>query len=455
MQRRHTIVVGAGVSGLTAARLLALHGQDVVVIEARQRIGGRLHSVREGARITDVGASWVHGIAGPSEKPLYDAVVGFGMPTIEHTMGSFQPGGRPVAYYDPAAKRCTDAATQAFIRDFDTIDAHLYGLIGAREPGTAYAEAIESALDELGWSGSRRERMREYLHHRSEEQEGADARDLEAHSLQEEIVEGDEVVFPRGYDELARGLALGLDVRTEHVVTRIDWSQAGVVVIASDAAGTEHAFTADRVVVTVPIGVLRSNTIAFDPPLPEPVASAIDRLRMNAFEKIVLRFDERFWDENVYGIRRQGPAAERWHSWYDLTPMSGEPTLLTFAAGKTAREIRSWNDEQITASVMASLREIYGAAVAEPVHTTITRWQDDPFARGAYSFLPVGSGFEWREALATVLADGALQFAGEATWAESPETVAGALQSGHRAAERILGQSIAFARLTDDVVRSA
>ena len=88
--------------------------------------------------------------------------------------------------------------------------------------------------------------------------------------------------------------------------------------------------------VTVPVGVLQSDAFTIDPPLPEPVAGALSRLTMNAFEKVFLRFDEAFWDEGVYAIRQQGPESVWWHSWYDLTPLHDSPTLLTFAAGPAA-----------------------------------------------------------------------------------------------------------------------
>ena len=78
--------------------------------------------------------------------------------------------------------------------------------------------------------------------------------------------------------------------------------------------------SAGSAVVTVPVGVLHGDDFVIEPPLPEPVASALGRLEMNAFEKVFLRFPTKFWDEDVYAIRQQGPEGAWWHSWYDLTP---------------------------------------------------------------------------------------------------------------------------------------
>jgi len=449
--RFDVIVIGAGVSGVAAARLLADAGRRVVVLEARDRIGGRLHTERADGRVTDVGGSWIHGI---TDSPVYDAARAFGMPMVEFTVGSYQAGSRPIAYYGPTGDRLSDAERAAFVDDVAAVDRRLVEVIAASAHGSSYADVAETAAaDEAaarGWDQERAERVVEYLYHRSEEQYGADATLLDAHGLDDDAVDGDEVVFPEGYDRLPARLAEGLDVRLEHEATLVGWSGEEAVVETN-----RGRFSADRVLVTVPVGVLRAGALAFEPELPEPVAGALERLEMNAFEKVFLRFPERFWDDEVYAIRRQGDSAEWWHSWYDLTPLHGEPTLLTFAAGECAKQVRGWSDDRIVASVMGSLREIYGDRAPEPSHVRITRWQDDPYARGSYAYMTVGSRPEDHELLATPLGgpDGAgseaaiLHLAGEATWQEDPATVTAALCSGHRAAERILGRTLPYERL--------
>lgn len=441
-ERTDVVVIGAGIAGLSAARLLAAAGLGVVVVEARDRIGGRVHTEREGGRVTDRGASWIHGIV---DSPVHDAVRAFGIGTAEFTVGSYQPGGRPIAYYGPGGDRLSDEAAAAFVADLTGFDAPLAEAISRAAPGATYAEAVDAALAGpacAGWDAERAERVREYHRHRAEEQYGADAARLDAHGLDDDAVEGDEVVFPDGYGRLAERLAEGLDVRLERVATRVRWSEAGAVVETD-----RGEIAAAHAVVTVPIGVLRAGELAFDPPLPDPVAGAISRLEMNAFEKVFLRFPERFWEDGLYAFRRQGPAARWWHSWYDLTRLGGEPTLLTFAAGECAREIRGWSDERVVASVLAGLREIFGAGVPDPEHTIVTRWQDDPYAHGAYAYMTPGSTTADHDDLATPLGGGALHLAGEATWTDDPATVTAALCSGHRAAERILGRAIDYSEL--------
>jgi monoamine oxidase len=433
-----TIVVGAGVAGLTAARLLAGAGEGVLVLEARDRVGGRLHTDRSDGLATDLGASWIHGI---DDNPLVDVVRAFGMPMAEFTVGSFQPDGRPIAYYGPGGDRLTATDADRFAEDVHTVDQILTGTIAASVPGDSYETVTEAALSRLDWHPERAERVREFLRHRTEEQYGVWIADLDAHGLDDDQVDGDEVVFPEGYDRLATRHAAGLDVRLGHVVHAVHWSPSGVVVESSDGE-----FRGDRVVITVPIGVLKSPELLIDPPLPEPLAGAVERLEMNSFEKVVLRFRDRFWDDGVYAIRRQGDAGRWWHSWYDLTDLHGVPTLLTFAAGPCAEAVRAWDDHAVAASVLASLREIYGDAVAEPDHVQVTHWRDDPFARGSYAYLSVGASPDDHDDLATPVG-GVLHVAGEATWSEDPATVTAALRSGHRAAETILGRPVAFSAL--------
>ncbi len=456
MERYDTIVVGAGIAGLTAARLLAHAGQRVAVLEARDRIGGRLHSERVGGNVTDVGGSWIHGITDSSVRAV---ALGLGLDMVEFTVGSYQAGGRPIAYYAPSGEPLSAAARDAFVTDVAEVDRRLSTVIASLPAGHTYAEAAATAVDAVsragGWDGERATCVVEHLRHRAEEQYGVDASRLDAHGLDDDEVEGDEVVFPGGYDALASGIAHGTDIRLGHAVRQVRWaapassgSTVAPVTVSTDGAD----FHADRVVVTAPVGVLRSGAISFDPPLPEDVSEPLSRLTMNAFEKVFLHFDEQFWEPNVYAIRRQGERAAWWHSWYDLTRLSGEPTLLTFAAGDCALATRGWSDERIVDSVMSALRDIYGASIPDPTRVRVTRWQDDEFSRGSYAYMTVGSSPADHDRIAAPLggpskpqgvarewSSATLHFAGEATWQEDPATVTAALESGRRVAARILG----------------
>lgn len=437
-----TIVIGAGMSGVTAARMLADAGQLVIVLEARERVGGRMNTDREAGFPVDLGASWVHGI---DDSPLWDLVRALDIPTLEYTVGSFQAGGRPIENFDGDGRPMDAARTAQWVDDVDEADRLLVEEIAASSPGDTYLDVTERALDRSGFDPERIDEIREFFRHRVEEQCGAWIGDLDAHGLDEDAIDGDEVIFARGYDELPRRIARGLDIRLGHVVTRVARTASGMTVSTGNGE-----FSARSVLVTVPLGVLKAGSIEFTPPLPESVAAPIARLGMGVFNKIFIQFSERFWGEDTYVLRALGEAGEHWHSWYDVSAVSGRPTLLTFAAGPFGRRMQELADDEIVDDVLSALRALYGDGVGAPTAHWVTRWGHDPYSEGSYSHLAVGSSHHDHDELAGPV-DARLHFAGEATWGDEPATVGAALYSGRRAAERILGREIDLADFAREI----
>lgn len=446
MENADVVVVGAGVAGLTAARLLEIAGRRCVLVEARDRIGGRVSTDRSDGRVSDLGASWIHGI---TDSPVAAAAAAFGLRTVEFTVGGYQPDSRPIAHYGPAGDRLSDEEARRYVDDIHAVDTALLSTIDASGPADSYRDVTEAALAVQGWDAARTQRVREYLEHRAEEQYGAWIDDLAAHGLDDDAIDGDEVVFPDGYDALPAHLAEGLDIRLSTPATRVEWSPDGVLITTAHGA-----FSAGHAIVTVPVGVLQSSDLVFSPALPQAHAAALSRLAMNRFEKVFLRFPERFWEPDVYAIRQQGPEGRWWHSWYDLTRLDGEPTLLTFAAGPAAEETADWDDERLVASVLAQLRRLYGDRVPAPTAVHRTAWQHDPWSRGSYAFMRPGSTTADHDDLAVPIGD-RLHLAGEATWTDDPATVTAALLSGHRAAERVHGRTVPVDALWDGDVACA
>ncbi|WP_144877344.1 FAD-dependent oxidoreductase [Microbacterium sp. 1.5R] len=442
MSTYDTIVIGAGMSGVTAARMLVDAGRSVLVLEGRDRVGGRMNTDRSAGFPVDLGASWVHGI---DDSALWDLVQALDIPTLEYTVGSFQVGGRPIENFADDGTPMDAEASARWIHDVELADRLLTEEIAASATGDTYLDVTERALDRSGFSPQRIDEVREFFRHRVEEQCGAWIGDLDAHGLDEDAIDGDEVIFPRGYDELPRRIAAGLDVRLDTTVTRVSRTADTAVVATADG----EEYEARTVIVTVPLGVLKAGTIAFAPPLPDEIAGPIDRLGMGVFNKIFLQFPAKFWGDDSYVLRALGEVGEHWHSWYDVSAVSGIPTLLTFAAGPFGRRMQDLPDDEIVADALGALRRLYPQA-ADPTARWITRWGQDPFSVGSYSHLAVGSSHRDHDELAGPVGD-VLHFAGEATWGDEPATVGAAFYSGRRAAERILGTAVDLAGFAERI----
>ncbi|MEM0982139.1 MAG: FAD-dependent oxidoreductase, partial [Cyanobacteria bacterium P01_H01_bin.58] len=269
----------------------------------------------------------------------------------------------------------------------------------------------------------------------------ADMSELSTHYFDEgEPSEGDEVIFPEGYDALIDHLATDLDIRLNEIVTHVDYSGAAGVTIAA-SSGT---FKADRVIVTLPIGVLKAGTVTFEPALPTPKQAAIETLGAGVLNKVYLQFADAFWQRQTHWISYISEPKGEFTTWFNLYQYTGEPILVAFNAGDFGRKIEAFTDDQIVDQAMQTLRRLYGETIPNPTDVQITRWLRDPFARCSYSFPTVGMTDETRADLAAPI-DNRVFFAGEATHSGYPATVHGAYLSGQRAAKQLqqIGSTIA------------
>jgi monoamine oxidase len=243
---------------------------------------------------------------------------------------------------------------------------------------------------------------------------------------------GHDRVFPEGYAQINDLLAKGTAILLGHEVTQIDYSGTRVDVLTNCGS-----FQANYVLVTVPLGVLQAGRIAFHPRLPKGKREAIRKTRMGVFNKIFLNFDSVFWDQKDELIGYIGGHDEDWPEIVNFHKIANLPVLLAFSAGSAGEKNELRDDAELVACLMTCLRKMYGQNIPEPVGHLVTRWNQDPFSLGSYSYVPVGSKQSLRRYIGMPV-ENRVFFAGEATSQFFPSTVHGAFLSGVRAAYEIM-----------------
>ena len=425
---KSVVVVGAGMSGLGAARKLADAGFTVTVVEARARLGGRVHTDTTSAPgvALDLGASWIHGAS--KKNPLVDLAKRAGASTA-----TFTDSGRQ--YWASGVE--LSAAEEA---RQDALLAKMEKGVASRQSSNKDASLLASARAAVGYGqlSARDQQLADFLINSNYEQEysGA-ASDMSTWWFDnDEAYPGEDAVFTNaaGYSALPAFLAKGLDVRFGHVVTSVSESAGSVTV-----AGANFSLSADHVVVSLPLGVLKSGSVRFSPALSSAKQQAISKLGMGLLDKVALVFDRVFWRAQDDWIEFLSDAEPRWQfsEWVSLKRSTGKNVLMAFNAANAAKQLAQSSDVELVAQAMAALRKIYGAGVPNPVRSVVTRWSADPFARGSYSFNALGSSPSMRTALAAT-AGKRVFFAGEALHNQYFGTVHGAYETGLAAATKLI-----------------
>lgn len=418
---QRVIVVGAGLAGLSAARMLQDAGIETLVLEARDRIGGRIWTSRLWPDLpVDLGASWIHGVQGNPLTGLADAAAARRLSTSYDASLALDEMGREVDLTDSA--EATDALIETARKGLEK-DVSLKEAVAAH-PGWTRADARARRL------------IRHQINGSVEAEYGGDWSEVSAWSFDDsEEFGGGDVLFPGGFDQITNHLARGLTIRLGQRATELAPLAQGVEVTLADGS----VLTADHVVVTVPLGVLQAGQLAIAEPLAPSRQAAIDTMRMGLLNKCWLRFDRIAWPEDVDWIEWLGPEDGHFAQWVSLAHVAGLPVLMAFHAGQAAREREAQSDAALQEEAHGALKAMFGNAFPVPVASQTTRWAQDPLALGAYSFNAVGVSAKTRKALAGSDWEGRLVFAGEAASPRHFGTAHGAVLSGRAAAATVLG----------------
>ncbi len=440
MALHDVVIVGAGVAGLTAAARLAARGLDVVVVEARGRAGGRVHTHRGDGwpAPLEEGAEFVHGRDPTLLKLLKRAKAHVDAhPEVHWIAGRDGRLRHDERLFAAAEQLMEDDAPPEIDRSMAArIRAARNVSPGVRDMALAYVEGFHAA-----------EPARASARALTEQQEAA------------EDVDGDRLGRVReGYGALVAQLVREAGperLRLGQVVTRVEWRRGRVTLrLRSALTGRPLPLvTARRALVTLPLGVLQGRAgarVRFVPQLPDAKRRAIAALAVGDVVKVALRFAEPWWQPLE---KRHGSELSFLHqrravvpTWWRPRPFDA-PMLMGWVGGPAATRLHGRPPLQQARAALASLsrtlrgsRGVRLARLPELVQAWhVVDWAADPFAGGAYSWVPVGVGVSRAQAALGETVGDTLYFAGEATDSQGASgTVHGAIATGVRAAEALL-----------------
>jgi monoamine oxidase len=437
------IVIGAGAAGLAAAERLGHAGLTVLMLEARDRIGGRIHTQYDpvlGAPI-EFGAEFIHGLPPEIWEPLQSHHV-----TIHEAEG------------DNWCVRQQQLTTCDFFEDVGKILEKM----NAEHPDESFLSFLERCFPE----SARGPHEREVIEHAISYVSGFNAADPDCVGVHwlvkggkaEEEIEGDRAFrCEHGYQDLLDIMrheveAAGVRIQMETVVSAIAW-KTGHAEVAAQRLGAPCHFSAKAVLVTLPLGVLKAaegeiGTVRFTPNLSSTKLEALNKLEMGNAARVTLRFRERFWEQIIPEGYDKSLAdmhflisQDEWiPTWWTRLPKK-VPTLTGWAAFRRGERLSALACSQVGSRAVQSLAGLLHCPIRQLEDlleaTYFHDWEKDPFSRGAYSYGGVGADGA-QEALGSPV-ENTLFFAGEATDTSGNNgTVHGAISSGKRAAQEIV-----------------
>jgi monoamine oxidase len=412
------IIIGAGIAGLHTAKLLLDLGINVTILEASGKTGGRIQALSGFADFDiQLGAEEVHG----DKSEWYNLV------TATPGVSLHIPNGEDYFFMNNTLKSETAWAGDATLVQAQTFESTARNYSGADK--TVHEAEVAQGNNPANYEISNALIGNEY---------GTGNNRLSIKGITEEDnlwTSGDKnynLKTGSYADVLHHHHAAAIDkVTLNSPVTKVDYNGSKLAV--TTAAG--KVYNADRVVITVPLAVLKSGQIEFAPTLPATKTTAISNIGMGAGMKVILKFKTRFWDGAMETIIGGPKSVEMW------TPGLGKsnaPILTAFVMGEKAEYLSSLGNDA-TNVLLAELNQMYGGSTATAAFDAayIMDWGKQPYILGAYSYPVVGGGIAQRVQLAASI-DKKLFFAGEATNTTGHSaTVHGALETAIRVVNEV------------------
>ena len=431
MQKADVLIIGAGMAGVAAAHALKDSGLTTIVLEgSSERIGGRIWSSTKWSDCTiDLGASWLtHELI----NPLTDIVIANGIEVADSELLDFSlrtANGRVLSQAEIADLFVHFLAIYGEVK----LNAQKYREEGRKD--VAASEEFDRILHARKLDREVEDGVRYLMNFAIEEPNASGLKDLSLYNWDDDYVFVQMAlgVFPKGYKQLIDLFADGVDIRMDHVVDRVAYTDDDVTV-----STTKHGdFQAAQAIIAVPHAILHHKDIQFSPDLPAWKKQSIENIRPGLSDKFYFRFPHVFWDQDRNLVNRIDDTGQgRWSTWINYYKYTQKPVIFAFNRDEYALQLEQMTDEQILAEAMPILRKAYPQArVPEPEAIQRSHWGTSPLSRGTLTHIPPGShsadytniGKPWRS----------LRFAGDSTVAEFPGLAMAAYMSGVREASRV------------------
>ena len=425
-QEFDVIIIGAGVAGLIAALEISLTGRSVAIIEAKEKVGGRIQTIFTNEDYPmELGAEFVHGNLPITSELLKKA----GAKQVETDGSIWQHKDEKLSEQDD------------FIEDYKLLEKKFKEVTS----DISVADFLEQHLP-----GNEHEELRFTLRNYVEGYYAADLNKASTFALKEELTKGDEEQFRinGGYQKLVSYLeescvANGVFFFFLQTVTQLYWKDNGVEVITN-----HNSFVGSRAIVTVSIGVLQKDVIRFSPALPEKKAAAM-QLGFGHVVKINLLFEDAFWKDKRHTQQENLSklnfifSQEEIPTWWTQHP-DNTPLLTGWLGGPRAFPLQTLSEEELVGKAIASLSKIFNLDVVDLqknlVQSACYKWSEDDHFAGAYSYAVIDSEKYMQQILEPILAT--LYFAGEGLHhGNEIGTVEAALQSGRTVAQQLIAQA--------------
>jgi monoamine oxidase len=419
--QKKIIIIGAGIAGLAACARLIEYGFDAIILEARNRVGGRIWTDNTLGIPLGCGASFIHGTEGnPITQLAKDSHTKM-VAVDPHKFITFDRNGIPIPYKD----------VQKFHEKFQILLKQAKELAFSSKYDISLFAALSSFVKYENFSPLEWDLFEIRLLF-FEGYIGANYESISArHWDQEETWPGENCFLTSSYQPILEYLMKNCPIQLNTIVRKINTRASDVEVVTGKAI-----FYADAVIITAPLGVLKKNDIVFDPPLPNYKQTAIQRLEMGLFNITAIKFPTSFWPNENHALFFSQFDALSIPVFFNLHHFIQQPTLLGFSGGERARQLENFTDAELIGKTMRNFKKVFGTQLPEPESYLNTRWSRDPFSYGSYSYIPTGASGSDYDAIAEPVSD-RLFFAGEATSSNYLATTHGAYLSGIREAERI------------------